>query len=429
MIRNIFIQLWNRRKANAWIFVELMLVFCLLWYITDYFFVLEYNKNLPSCRDLRHTWQIRVSLLPAEHPDYKAGESDSTALEANYDRVVDRIRHYKDIESVAVLNVMATPGGGGFWGSFYQNSRDTTRRASVQMITFDPRTDFFKVFRYTTTDGAPISVADFDWADPKSVVLGQQTWTSLAAKEQEGPLIIDDVEYDDKGLVVKGVVGDIKRFDYERPQGAIYRAERANSQNIGGMEIAVRVNEAISDAQFREAFKETMSRELRIGNFYLEGLKLYEQIHAETDYLFGVTNDIRIRTAMLLFFLVNIILCVMGTFWYRIRVRREEIGLRMAMGSTRSGIRRMLFLEGGCLLTIAMVPALLIESQFVYLGLIDTLGQRVVDMTYLPDRTLLRFILTNGLTWLLMAVFITLAVWLPADKAAKMAPADALHYE
>lgn len=428
MIRHIFIQLWNRRKANAWILVELMLVSCLLWYIMDYFFVLEYNKSLPSCRDLRHTWQIRVSLLPAEHPDYKAGESDSTTLEANYDRVLDRIRGYQDIESVAVLNSMAAPGGGGFWGSFCQNSQDTTRRSGGQMITFDPRTDFFKVFRYTTNDGKPVSAADFDWADPKSIVLGQQTWTSLAADDQKGPLIIDDV-YGSKGFVVKGVVGDIKRFDYERPQETFYRVERVNSRNIWDMEIAVRVNEAVSDAQFQEAFKETMSRELRIGNFYLNGLKSYEQIHTETDYYFGVTGDIRIRKAMLLFFLVNIILCVMGTFWYRIRVRREEIGLRMAMGATRSAIRRMLFLEGGCLLTIAMVPALLIESQFVYLDLIDTLGQTKMDMAYLPDRTLLRFILTNSLTWLLMVVVITLAIWLPADKAAKMPPAEALHYE
>lgn len=136
----------------------------------------------------------------------------------------------------------------------------------------------------------------------------------------------------------------------------------------------------------------------------------------------------RIGNYLILF--MNIMLCVMGTFWYRIRVRREEIGLRMAMGSTRADIRKMLLWEGICLLTVMMIPAVLVEMQFVYLGLIDTLGGgNSSSVTYLPDRTVLRFILTNCLTWVVLAVAIVAAIWLPADKAAKMAPAEALHYE
>lgn len=429
MIKNIFTQLWNRRKANSWIFVELMMVFCLLWYITDYFFVLEYNKSIPSCRDLRHTWQVQIAQLPVEHPDYQPAESDSTALRANFDRVLDRIRQYKDVEAMTIFSNMCTPGGGNYWGNEYRNSEDTTRTASGQMIAFDPQTDFFNVFRYTTNDGKPISVADFDWADPRMMVVGEMAWTLLSAEGQQNTITLEGSRNKEDGFLVKGVVGDTKRFDYERPQVVFFRAQRLNDDNVEDMEIAVRSNESVSDTQFREAFKEAMSRELRIGNFYLKGLQSYEKINMDTDYRFGVTNNVRIRTAMLLFFLVNIILCVMGTFWYRIRVRREEIGLRMAMGSTRTGIRQLLFLEGLCLLTLAMLPALLIESQFVYLDLIDTMGQDRIDTAYLPDRTILRFLLTNALTWLLMAAVIILAVWLPANKASKMAPADALHYE
>ena len=111
------------------------------------------------------------------------------------------------------------------------------------------------------------------------------------------------------------------------------------------MEIAIRSREHLSDGRFLQDFKNAMSRELRIGNFYLRGIKSYNQINAETDFTFGQTSDVRIRTGMMLFFLVNIMLCVMGTFWYRIRVRRDEVGLRMAMGSTRTNIRKMQFIS------------------------------------------------------------------------------------
>ena len=73
---------------------------------------------------------------------------------------------------------------------------------------------------------------------------------------------------------------------------------------------------------------------------------------------------------------------------------------------------------------------MLIEIQLIYAGLIETIGKQNNQLvTYLPDHVVLRFILTNCLTWVLLAIAIVAAIWLPADKAAKMEPADALHYE
>ena len=431
MLKHILKQLWNRRRANVWIGVELLLVFCLLWYIVDYFFVLEYNKSLPSCRDLNHSWLVDVALLPEEHPEYQQGESDSTALENNYYRLLDRIRNYKEVEEIAVLSTWSRPGGGSYAGAYFRSRQDTTRRGSGQTITFDPQTDYFKVFRYTTQDGKPVSVADFDWSDPKAMVIGHQVAEAFFPGGNAAGQVLESPRNPEQDyFIIKGVIGDAKRFDYQRPQLVFYRAERINADNIGEMEIAVRARESVPDARFLQDFKNAMSRELRIGNFYLKGVKSYNRINKDTEFSFGMTSSVRIRTAMTLFFLINIMLCVMGTFWYRIRVRREEIGLRMAMGSTRADIRKMLLWEGICLLTVMMITAVLVEMQFVYLGLIDTLGGgNSSSVTYLPDRTVLRFILTNCLTWVVLAVAIVAAIWLPADKAAKMAPAEALHYE
>ena len=430
MLRLICKQLWNRWRANVWIFIELLLVFCLLWYIVDYFFVVEYNRSIPSCRDLRHTWQVQMAQLPDAHPEYQPGESDSTALLDNFDRVLDRIRQFEGVEAVAVVNEMCLPASGSFWGNEYRNKADTSRTVGGQIISFDPRTDFFKVFRYTTPDGRPVSVKDFDFSDPHAIVLGSLTVESLSPEKGANGLLLEPPGDPNMTFPVRGVVGDIKRFDFERPQMAFYQTELVDLDNFSDMIIVLRSGENISDARFQQNFEEKMSRELRFGNFYLKKIISFTQINADSEADFGVTNNYRTRTAMLLFFLVNIMLCVMGTFWYRIRVRRDEIGLRMAMGSTRAGIRRLLLTEGIVLLILASLPALLIETQFVYLNLIDTPGlNENMTGTYLPDRTIIRFILTNCITWILLSVAILVAVWLPADKASKMAPADALHYE
>ena len=41
MIRHIFKIIWNERKTNAWITLEYVLVFCVLWFCVDYLFYME----------------------------------------------------------------------------------------------------------------------------------------------------------------------------------------------------------------------------------------------------------------------------------------------------------------------------------------------------------------------------------------------------
>lgn len=426
MLKTIFIQLWNRRRNNLWLLVELLLVFCLVWYMVDYFFVLGYNESLPASRDTSHTWQVNVRQLPESHPDYKAGESDSTALEANYARVLDRLRRFDGIEAVSVITIYSSPNSGNYMGDYYRNKEDTLKEASGQIVEFDPREDFFRVFGYRYPDGKPVSVKDFDWADPKAMVISKRVSDQLFGSAGG---IGKEVVHEDDNHIIKGVVGDIKRFSYLRTQSTFYLPVKADADNIEDMEIAIRNSDTYADAVFLRKFREKMYDELRIGNFYLQSIKSYKQIEKETSASFGQTGNVRIYSALLLFFLLNILLCVMGTFWYRIRVRREEVGLRMAMGATQQGILRQFFVEGLCLLAIITIPAMLIEMQFVYAGMIDTLGQEGKNLAFLPDRTVVRFLLTNCITWLVLACMILLAIWIPAKRASRMVPADALHYE
>lgn len=74
-----WIQLMNRWRSNVWVCVELLLAFCLAWYMVDYFFVEIYNRSLPSGRDYTNVWQVEMGLLPETSPDYRAAESDSIA--------------------------------------------------------------------------------------------------------------------------------------------------------------------------------------------------------------------------------------------------------------------------------------------------------------------------------------------------------------
>jgi cell division protein FtsX len=429
MLKSIFTQIWNRKQSNSWVILELLLVFCLIWFMVDYFFVLGYNYSLPNYRDTNHTWQVNLSEYVPEHPDYRAEENEPEAMEANYNRILQRLQNYPAIEAVSVVARGRTPGAGSYSGSSYQTN-DTTS-VSGQIITIDPRYDFFRVFGYTSDKGKKaVSVPDFDWTNAHAIIVGHSAAAYFFPNGSAiGQEIVTGREGEEKSVII-GVVDDIKRFNHERPQHAFYLPERWNADNLRRMEISIRSSASIPDAVFQETFKKEMTNALQAGNFYFKDCISYNKIGKEMDNIFGLTNNIRIHLYLMIFFLLNILLCVLGTFWYRINVRREEIGLRKALGANRQSIRNTLLVEGLCLLTIAFLPAMLIEYQFVRAGLIETMGIRAgYAGNHLPDKTILRYLITNGITWLIMASVIITAIWLPARKAAVMPAADALHYE
>lgn len=432
MLTVIFRQIINRMRSNAWLLLELALVFCVVWYMVDYFFVLNYNLRLPSYIDDSHIWKVEVAQLPETHPEYQPGESDSTALEANFERVMNRLQAFPGVEEVAVSFMGGLIGGGTFAGMGLPYPSDTTRKWYGQAIYIDPRYDYFRVFRLSTDEGkCPASVHDYNWDDPHTLVICATTARQLFPGQEAIGKELTSLPGDDVGTyVVRGVVDQTKRFAYERPRPIAIKKLRADYTNIEHAEISVRSQATLSDAHCLERVNQQLAGELRIGNFYLHAVSSLENIADHTAYFFGFTNTYHVYVGLFLFFLVNISLCVIGSFWYRVRMRRDEIGLRMAMGATRQSIRRMFFLEGLILLTLAVIPALIIELQFVFGGLLDTLGVTYGDdKKYLPDHVWLRFTLTNLLTWLFLSAVIVGAVWLPACHAATLAPADALHEE
>ncbi|MDR0748902.1 MAG: ABC transporter permease [Tannerellaceae bacterium] len=436
MLRIIWKQIVNRRKSNGWILLELLCVFCLAWYIVDFFFVLEYNRSLASHRDVRNTYRIDVGTLPASHAGYDTASAAPPAAIAHLQRVVARIKEYPDVESAGLcLGDYSLPGTGSFNGSTYRSAQDTLKTISIQRINFIAEEDYFKVFRHTSgRGGRPVSLADYDWGAPGVALVTRIVAETLFPGEEAVGKIIESTwvspEYPREQYRIAGVTDDLKRFNYSRPHGVVFFPARIDESNYLYVSIAVRSRGHIPAARFMKEFRQQMSAPLRIGNYYLKNMASLVQVEAGTNYSFGITNTIRMHAALMAFFLVTVALCVLGAFLYRVNVRREEIGIRRAMGAGNHGIRWMFILEGLLLLSIAAIPAMIIEVQFISAGLIDTLGKH--DMSpgdYLPDNGLLRFLITNLVTWLTLAGIIVPAILYPAWRAGRITPVEALRDE
>ena len=419
----------QRLRKNAWIGIELMLVFGLLWGMTDFFLIRFHNQSIPVCRNVEKVWNVEIGSLPKHHSNYNPVVDTPEQRLADYRRIVRGLRQEKEVEVVAALGDLGMPFGGSFAGSYYRNINDTTKSANGEMIMIDTETDFFRVFGYTTAEGKPVSVKDFDWSDPQSIVIGQRTSDALFRDGNAVNQLVQNVFDKNESYRVIGTVGDVNRFDYERLEHAYYIPFNLTENYLGNMSIAIRLKPEISEKRFAEEFEPRIRKSLQYGNFYVKKVKSFKQIKQDTADHFGISNQNALGITFFAFFFVNILLCVMGTFWYRVQMRREEIGVRMALGASKWEIKKMLFKEGLVLLTAAAIPALCVELQLVWTDVISYGLAKGTVPEYLLDYPTFRFLVTNLITWLILAVGILLAISIPAHRVVKITPADAMRDE
>lgn len=111
----------------------------------------------------------------------------------------------------------------------------------------------------------------------------------------------------------------------------------------------------------------------------------------------------------------NVLLGMFGILWYNISQRKSEIGLRMAVGASKSDIYKQFIYEMLLLATIAILPGILVAIQFPILNLFN------MDIMVYVIAIIVAALVIYGL--------VTLCALLPSSRATKIQPAIALHDE
>lgn len=113
MIRHIFKIIWNERKTNAWITLEYVLVFCVLWFCVDYLFYMGKCYFEPNGFDIEHTYQINMQRKPADSAAFPTedGPTEETDKQALAMTFLNRVNNYPGVESVSFRNgALLLPG-------------------------------------------------------------------------------------------------------------------------------------------------------------------------------------------------------------------------------------------------------------------------------------------------------------------------------
>lgn len=401
-------------RSNLWILAELMVVFVALWIMTDYFITQYTLYHRPVGFETDRVYQAVVSLRSSDSPQFIVYPEDSEEPKQNFDRIVERIRQHPDVEAVA-LSMYSLPYTHS--NSMYDLRKDSVEQF-VRMYWVTPA--YFQVFHITPAAGGLPEELEQRIQQPGLIISADIAQFFFHRTN----VVDEELASEEDTMKIVAVTESVRNDEYnERLPYAWFSLMESPRDGIVPestcvqMQITFRIRPNVETTGFEERFMKEMRHQLQAGNFWVSDVQSYNDIREQFLERTSNSSGQQVISSVMLFLLVNVFLAVIGSFWFRVNRRKEELGLRMAMGSSRTGLLRFTITESLLLLTLAALPALFICGNLMYADLVSASA---------ADERLLRFLEVSLITWLLLAFIIVLGVWYPAQKAAHIAPADAL---
>lgn len=404
MSQKIFAQMRNEWRSNLWLAVELLVVSVVLWYVLDFVYTRAALYVRPMGTDVENCFLIKYDAEETEEDDHMdVGDVRR--------QILDRLKRHPDIEAACLTNG-AYPYSGGYWGGMI--AVDTlTVGAYTRYVT----PDYAEVFRITGLKGE--SSKDI----VKMLEEGKRAITRNLLPKKYDPL-----SFIGKRAIVNGdslntveigaVVAPIRRENYEESNdGSVLIPMLPEQYGMAG-DFCVRVKPGAA-ADFAERFAEVADKEFTVGRFFVNDVKSFDTLRA--DRLRGENFRIRNYVILMGFLLINIFMGLLGTFWFRTRMRVKDIAMRKTVGATEKQIFRLLIGEGLLLLNIVTPIALLIDANIAHMELNTMLDGEYFNWT--------RVLLCGLAAYALMALMIFLGIAIPARNAMKTTPAEALKDE
>lgn len=424
-------NLWSRRRRNGWLLAELILVAILSWHIFDPVMVVTYERHLPLGYDADRLCMVSVGMLPQEAPGYETQAADSASLMQTYLNLVDRARQHPDVEQATPVLSFVYPGAMGTGTSSFIAEGDSVAHTAL-FIEFLPHTHFFETYGFQSGKGSmsAAQLSDLDNGDYYIMtedLLEGMFRTHIYRNQRCWKVNGTDTCY----TAVKGTVKSCKYLSDKRPVPIVFMPLQNPDilSSLDNMRIVVRLKEGVRMERFLHDFRPWMLRQLRIGNLYARELQSYNEINAAREFS-DSTVLYRRSLSIALFFLVNLCLGVIGTFWMQTRTRREEVGVMLSYGATPHRIRLLLLGEGTALTTLATFIGCFIYLQYAFSEGLNTGSSLMEAVTpSWVDNFGLHFFLVSLMVYVILLLVVWIGIYIPARRISSISPTEALRDE
>lgn len=396
MIRHLFKLMWNQKRRNLGLLTEVFFSFLVIFAVLT-FLVHNFKRyQEPLGFDYDRVWAVQFntsSVNGESHDDY------TKRVGGQLEQIDQALRNYPEFEAYSFASGNLPYVGSQHLTGITYNGKHT----NPYVYAADER--FPQALNMPLVEGRWFNEADMAQEGITPIVINRKFREFFFEGEDPLGKRIKDEEGTETHVVV-GVIDNFKQrgeFAENRP---VYFHPRGKTATTG-MLVKIRPGtDAAVEARLFEDIQQ-VTKDWTVDIRYMDDLR--HQTLLET----WIPALIFLVIAGFLVF--NVTLGLFGVVWQNINKRRQEIGVRRAMGATKVSIRTQIIGEIVVLATLSLILGVFFAIQFPLLNVFNLPADVYLIAMFLAISFIYGIVL--------------ICSFYPSQLAARVQPAVALHEE
>ena len=447
MMKQIWKNLWSQRAQNVWLFAELVVVCFVAWTQIDPIAVRLFYQNQPAGFDIDRLVVADARLYKTMGQNIYDHDGDEyyQQMSEQFTREMKQLKqHLLELDEVAYVSFLDAIEGYPRMNKSYTDIPLPNDTITVPWCYFDIGQDFFETFGIQPLPGSPSQHdLSMNTGGGQSLILTRSLAERIygSAEAAIGKNLDSGWTYvveGNKTSIIYTILGVVEDVGARTDEYSTWMAFSPNGRFCDYQQMArlvIRLKPGVNMQRFVEEqtyrTEELASEHYVICEFfpYVDAAKNIDSVHsadfnAQSDY------DFNLSVATAIFFLINLCLGVIGTFWMQTKRRTEESGIMRAFGATKRRIMGMFLAEGFVLTTFSMFITCILYLNYVKTGL----GELCIPSSTQPDPTWvadkpLHFFIISGIVYLIILLTVSIGILIPSWNIVRTKPVEALREE
>jgi putative ABC transport system permease protein len=398
MIKHLMKLVWNRKRVNFLITVEIFVSFLVLFAVMMFVVYYASNYSQPLGFTYDNVWNVEID-VKQESDDYFTPEQLETTRQLYL-----AVKDMPEVENVASAGTVPYHFGGMYSGVPINGKEIEYERNEV--------TDEFKeVFGLNIVAGRWFSKED-DAANFQPVVINQRMATEIFGAEDPVGQLLSSEDTRTKESRIVGIVSDFRKGgEFSAPGNFAFNRKNLNNPKDRPPRNLVLKLRPGTTADFQAKLVDKLQAIAKAWSFEVQPLVEMR----EASFRLQLTPIILLGL-IAAFLMIMVALGLTGVLWQNVMQRMKEIGLRRAKGATAVNIYKQILGELFIITSFGLLFGVLVVVQFPLLDLIGFISGKIYLYSIIVS-ALIIYLLT------------TLCGLYPSWLATKVQPAEALHYE
>lgn len=388
MFNHLFRLIWNKKKQNILLMIEMLISFLVMFALFTLIVFYYKNYKKPLGFEFENVWVVSFS-----NP-LKTNNMDS--LSSFYEGFKQTVRSLPKVKDVAFSSPNIP-----FYQNTWSGSISYHKKEARSVDNYWADDNYKDVLNLKLVEGRWFSNED-KLSNEKPIVINTLLQKELFGNEPALGKILDG---DNRKVV--GIVENVKaKGDYSTPKASLYlKVDTGALHSVERLLVKVSPD---ADAAFEAVLYKTIAGVMKNSNLEIEHLVTKRK----TINYFSLVPMIS-SSIVAVFLIINVALGLFGVLWYNINKRKAEIGLRRAVGASGKSVSAQLVSESRILATLSLIIGTFFAVQFPLLNVFD-----------LPTDV---YVIAIVLSIVFIYFLVFICSLYPGKQAAAIYPAVALH--